>query len=180
MSSNGNYVDVASNLYRLEKDGAQYKVAETMNIPVSNMAIANDSLYIYSSEYNYVTSSSTISYAIVDAARASVVSRKIITDGTESQIVSPYGIAVHPTNGDIYITDALYIAIPSPALRNGVRPPEIFRDISLSCHGRNNLPQPPNDNFGVTIFVLTNFSAHHANAQITANEYSLPGYFFIY
>ncbi len=159
-----------------------------MNIPVSNMAIANDSLYIYSSEYNYVTSSSTISYAIVDAARASVVSRKIITDGTESQIVSPYGIAVHPTNGDIYITDAknytssgtLYCYIPSPALRNGVRPPEIFRDISLSCHGRNNLPQPPNDNFGVTIFVLTNFSAHHANAQITANEYGLLGYFFIY
>ena len=37
---------------------------------------------------------------------ARVVSRKIITDGTESQIVSPYGIAVHPTNGDIYITDA--------------------------------------------------------------------------
>ncbi len=24
-------------------------------------------------------------------------------------------------------------------------------------------PQPPNDNFGVTIFVLTNFSAHHAS-----------------
>lgn len=41
-------------------------------------------------------------------------------------------------------------------------------------------PQPPNDNFGVTIFVLTNFSAHHANAQITANEYGLLGYFFIY
>lgn len=106
VSSNGNYVDVASNLYRLENDGTQYKVAETMNIPVSNMAIANDSLYIYSSEYNYVTSTSTISYAIIDAARGSVVSRKIITDGTESQIVSPYGIAVHPKNGDIYITDA--------------------------------------------------------------------------
>lgn len=106
VSSNGNYVDVASNLYRLENDGTQYKVAEAMNIPVSNMTIANDSLYIYSSEYSYVTSSSTISYAIVDADRKSVVSRKVITDGTESQIVAPYGIAVHPTNGDIYITDA--------------------------------------------------------------------------
>lgn len=28
--------------------------------------------------------------------------------------------------------------------------------------------------------MLTNFSAHHANAQITANEYGLLGYFFIY
>lgn len=106
VSSNGNYVDVASNLYRLENDGTQYKVAETMNIPVSNMAIANDSLYIYSSEYSYVTSSSTISYAIVDTDRRSVVSNKVITDGTENQIVAPYGIAVHPSNGDIYITDA--------------------------------------------------------------------------
>lgn len=106
VSSNGNYVDVASNLYRLENDGTQYKVAEAMNIPVSNMAIANDSIYIYSSEYSYVTSSSTISYSIVDANRNSVVSRKFISDGTESQIVAPYGIAVHPENGDIYITDA--------------------------------------------------------------------------
>ncbi len=106
VSSNGNYADVASNLYRLEKDGTQYKVAETMNIPVSNMALANDSLYIYSSEYNYATSSSTISYTIIDTSRGSVVSGKIITDGTESRIVAPYGIAVHPSNGDIYITDA--------------------------------------------------------------------------
>ncbi|HAY18290.1 MAG TPA: hypothetical protein DCY24_03605 [Rikenellaceae bacterium] len=106
VSSNGNYVDVASNLYRLENDGTQYKVAEAMNIPVSNMAIANDSIYIYSSEYSYVTSSSTITYAIVDANRNSIVSRKFISDGTESQIVAPYGIAVHPYNGDIYITDA--------------------------------------------------------------------------
>ena len=106
VSSNGNYYDVASNLYRMEKDGEQYKVAEAMNIPVSNMAIANDSLYIYSSEYSYVTSSSIISYAIVDASRGSIVSREIITDGTENQIVAPYGITVHPRNGDIYITDA--------------------------------------------------------------------------
>lgn len=106
VSSNGNYVDVSSNLYRLENNGGKYAVAETMNIPVSNMTISGDSLYAYSSEYNYVTSSNTISYAIVNVSDKSVVSRNLITDGTDGQIVSPYGIAVHPSNGDIYITDA--------------------------------------------------------------------------
>ena len=29
-----------------------------------------------------------------------------ITDGTERDIAVPYGIALHPANGDIYVTDA--------------------------------------------------------------------------
>lgn len=106
VSSNGNYVDVSSNLYRLENKGGKYAVAEAMNIPVSNMTISGDQLYAYSSEFSYETYSSTISYAIVNVADKNVVSRQLITDGTESQIVAPYGIAVHPSNGDIYITDA--------------------------------------------------------------------------
>ena len=42
----------------------------------------------------------------MDVASESVVGKQIITDGTESEIVAPYGIAVHPVNGDIYIADA--------------------------------------------------------------------------
>ncbi len=106
VSSNGDYIDTPSNLYRLEKDGDSYKVAEAMNIPVSNMTISDGRLYAYSSEYNYVTAGSTISYVVIDVAGNSVITRDVITDGTESRIVSPYGIAVHPVNGDIYITDA--------------------------------------------------------------------------
>ena len=30
----------------------------------------------------------------------------LISDGTEKDIEVPYGINVHPTNGDIYVTDA--------------------------------------------------------------------------
>ena len=106
VSSNGNYYDVSSNLYVLEKDGGKYKVAKAMDIPVANFTIADDKLYLYSSEYSYATSSTTVSYAVVDVASESVVGKQIITDGTESEIVAPYGIAVHPVNGDIYIADA--------------------------------------------------------------------------
>ena len=106
VSSRGNYDDIPSNLYRLEPDGGRYRVAEAMNIPASNMAVSGDSLYVYSVEYSNQTSKNTVTYAIVDVRKKRVVSRKFITDGTELDIVIPYGIAIHPRNGDIYVTDA--------------------------------------------------------------------------
>ena len=96
VSSRGNYDDVPSNLYRLEPNGGRYQVAEAMNIPASNMAIHGDSLYIYSVEYSNQTSKNTVTYAIIDVKKKRVVSRKFITDGTELDIVIPYGIAIHP------------------------------------------------------------------------------------
>ena len=106
VSSRGNYDDVPSNLYRLEPNGGRYQVAEAMNIPASNMIISGDSLYVYSVEYSNQTSKNTVTYAIIDVKKKRVVSRKFITDGTKLDIVIPYGIAIHPRNGDIYVTDA--------------------------------------------------------------------------
>ena len=107
VANSGGYRDHnPSNLYRLEPDGGRYRVAEAMNIPASNMAVSGDSLYVYSVEYSNQTSKNTVTYAFVDVRKKRVVSRKFITDGTELDIVIPYGIAIHPRNGDIYVTDA--------------------------------------------------------------------------
>ncbi len=106
VSSRGNYDDIPSNLYRLESSGGRYKVAETMNIPASNMALHGDSLYVYSVEYSNQTSKNTVTYAIINVKQKRVVSRSFITDGTDRDIVIPYGLAIHPKNGDIFITDA--------------------------------------------------------------------------
>ena len=106
VSSRGNYDDIPSNLYRLEPVGGRYRVAEAMNIPASNMALSGDSLYVYSVEYSNQTSKNTVTYAIIDTRRKRVVSRSFITDGTERDIVIPYGLTIHPKNGDIFITDA--------------------------------------------------------------------------
>ena len=106
VSSRGNYDDIPSNLYRLEPSGGRYRVVEQMNIPASNMAILGDSLYIYSVEFSNETSKNTVTYAIIDVNKKKVVSRNFITDGTERNIVIPYGIAIHPSNGNIYVTDA--------------------------------------------------------------------------
>ncbi len=106
VSSRGNYDDIPSNLYRLEPSGGRYRVAEAMNIPASNMALHGDSLYVYSVEYSNQTSKNTVTYAIIDVKQKRVVSRSFITDGTERNIVIPYGLAIHPKNGDLFITDA--------------------------------------------------------------------------
>lgn len=106
VSSRGNYDDIPSNLYRLESSGGRYKVAETMNIPASNIALHGDSLYVYSVEYSNQTSKNTVTYAIINVKQKRVVSRSFITDGTDRDIVIPYGLAIHPKNGDIFITDA--------------------------------------------------------------------------
>lgn len=106
VSSRGNYDDVPSNLYRLEQNGGRYRVAEAMNIPASNMVLSGDSLYVYSVEYSNQTSKNTVTYAIINVKEKRLVSRSFITDGTERDIVIPYGLAIHPKNGDIFITDA--------------------------------------------------------------------------
>ncbi len=106
ISSRGNYNDVTSNLYLLEESSNRYKVSKKMNIPVSDMAICGDSLYVYSVEYSYITNKNTVSYAIVNVKEKKIVSRKIINDGTDLDIVIPNGIIVHPVTRDIYIADA--------------------------------------------------------------------------
>ena len=45
-------------------------------------------------------------YGVIDTRTKEVISTNFITDGTERQITMPYGLAVHPETGDIYLTDA--------------------------------------------------------------------------
>ena len=124
-------IEVAINLHRMEKDrfgniyvssrGDGYdehsrtfvistssdQVTDEMELlPVSDMAMCGDSLYVVCSQWNNFTNSNEISYAIYDVVRREIVSRNLITDGTEEQIQIPYGIAVNPETREIFITDA--------------------------------------------------------------------------
>lgn len=108
VSSRGDYKTVPSNLYVLGKKAGRNRmeVIDTLDIPCSNMAVHGDSLYVYSTEWNDYKGENTVSYALVNVRTHEVISRNFITDGTESDISVPYGIAVHPETGDIYVTDA--------------------------------------------------------------------------
>lgn len=124
-------IEVAFNLYRLEKDSRGYiwassrgdyygqnsktyiidprvnMVCDSLDIPNSGMAIAGDSLYVYSAEWNYVTNESTNTYYLVNTLTREVAAHHFISDGAEQQIHSPYGIAVNPNTRDVYIADAV-------------------------------------------------------------------------
>ncbi len=105
VSSRGNYYgDFDSDLFVV--DPRSKSIIKDMKIPVSDMWLDDQYLYIISTEWNYVTGENTVTYAKVDMAEMQVVDRHFIKDGTETQIKVPYGIAVNPVSKDIYVTDA--------------------------------------------------------------------------
>ncbi|MEN0057064.1 MAG: DUF5074 domain-containing protein [Mucilaginibacter sp.] len=104
VTSRGDYKKLPSRLYFIDK--AQQKVTDTIPIAASNYWLDDDLLYVYSTEWSYITYSNVITYAIVDTRTHKVISNAFITDGTDKEIQIPYGIMVHPVTKDIYVTDA--------------------------------------------------------------------------
>lgn len=104
VTSRGDYKQLPSRLYFIDK--AQQKVTDTLPIAVSNYYLDGDSLYVYSTEWSYITYSNVITYGIVNTRTHEIVTRSFITDGTDQEIEIPYGIMVHPVTKDIYVTDA--------------------------------------------------------------------------
>lgn len=109
VTSRGDYNTIPSRFYvldRKDKNSKEMVVKDTLDIPCSEMYIQGDSLYFYSVEWNKQTERNTVTYGIIDVRTGQLVTDHFITDGTEQDIVIPYGICVHPTTGDIYVTDA--------------------------------------------------------------------------
>jgi DNA-binding beta-propeller fold protein YncE len=164
-----NTIDVAINLHRLEVDRQGYiwvssrgdyygrgsktyvidprtdTVCDSLDVPNSEMTLAGDSLYIYGTDWSYVTNNWKISYHIVNTRTREVVTDNFITDGTEQKIRMPYGVAVNRTTREFYITDAgnyvspgyLYCFTPEGTMKWRVRTGDIpahfaFTTIPLS------------------------------------------------
>lgn len=108
VTSRGDRLSRPSRLYVMDRilGTDRMKVTDTLPVACSNMAIHGNLLYFYAAEWSDLTGSNTISYGIIDIRTKEVVSTNFITDGTEREIAMPYGIAVHPETGDIYLTDA--------------------------------------------------------------------------
>lgn len=104
ISSRGDYYGTPSRTFVV--DPRTEKVCAALDIPNSGMAVCGDSIYIYGTEFSYLTGATTVRYSIVDTKTRRVAADRIITDGTDSGIARPYCIAVDPDTRDIYITDA--------------------------------------------------------------------------
>ncbi|MGN0224352.1 MAG: YncE family protein [Muribaculaceae bacterium] len=108
VTSRGDYNSHPSRLFVLQKRKGhnQMEVTDTIDVAVSDMAIHGDSLYYFATDWSNYTQKNTISYGIIDIRTHQVVSDNFITDGTDKDITIPYGIAVHPITGEIFVTDA--------------------------------------------------------------------------
>ena len=152
-----NTIDVAINLHRMEVDRQGYiwvssrgdyygrgsktyiidprteLVCDSLPIANSEMTISGDSLYIYGTEWSYITNDWRITYHIVNTRTREVITDHFITDGTEQKIRMPYGIAVNRTTREFYVTDAgnyvspgrLYCFTPEGAKKWDVRTGDI-------------------------------------------------------
>lgn len=121
VSSRGDYKGLPARLFFLDTD--KQAITDTIPIAATNYCIDEDLLYVYGTEFSYITNGWDISYSVVDTRTRELVTvpdtiyegetmkirqvpKKIITDGTDKKIEKPYGIMVHPETKDIYITDA--------------------------------------------------------------------------
>lgn len=104
VTSRGDYYTVPSSLFVL--DAATGTVKKNFQISVSGMTIVNDKLYYFGNEFNYNTHSYSKTFGIIDVKTEEIISNKMIGQQYADAIKTPYGIAVNPVTGDIYLTDA--------------------------------------------------------------------------
>lgn len=104
ISSRGDYYDTPSrlNVY----DTRHERMVKSFDNNVSSMWLDGDSLYVIGVQFSYVTMENEISYAVINTETMEVVSNNFITDGTDRNIVIPYGVAVNPITKEIYVADA--------------------------------------------------------------------------
>ena len=76
------------------------------------MTLSGDSLFVYSTEWSYLTGENTISYTVIDTKTQKVIDRDFIKDGTAKDIKIPYGIATNRERGEFYVTDAKNYVTP--------------------------------------------------------------------
>jgi DNA-binding beta-propeller fold protein YncE len=110
VSSRGDYYNEPSKLYFIDLETE--KVIGSLNMAVSNLDVVGDSAYVYAVEWSHNTQKNTITYGIFNIRTKEVVSRNFITDGTDKDIVIPYGVKVNPVTKDIYVTDAIDYVTP--------------------------------------------------------------------
>lgn len=104
VSSRGDYKNTPSNLYVI--DSTTDEVKQCLDIPVGGMCIDGDKLYYYSVAYSMTSGGNKVTYGILDTRTKRQITDRIITDGTDKDIMIPYGIAVNPETKEIFMSDA--------------------------------------------------------------------------
>lgn len=110
VSSRGDYYNIPSKTFVI--DSQTDEVTDEFDLPCSNMTRSGDSIYVYSTEWSYITNKNTITYAVINTETKKIVEKNFIKDGTEKDIIIPYGVAVNPNTKEIFVTDAKNYVTP--------------------------------------------------------------------
>lgn len=113
--SRGNNADIKASWCRI--NSVSDEVTQTFeNLAAINFCIRNDTAYLYN--FDFVKNSYWVK--TFDCKTEQLISENFISDGTE--IERPFGIYVHPSNGNVYLTDARNYTVKGDLLcfnRNG-------------------------------------------------------------
>jgi YVTN family beta-propeller protein len=101
VTSRGDYGATAPNLYVI--DTKTDAVKKNLQIPATDLAIHDNTAYIYKANYRAATNNYDIGYLTLNVETETVISDNFI-EGTTISL--PYGIGVDPVSGDVYIADA--------------------------------------------------------------------------
>ena len=111
VSSRGNYGDVPANLYVV--DTQTEKVVKTLGKGVTSVALKGDVAYVINIEYGPAPEYKTIyDYYTINLSTHTINPGSFLSTDVQEKITYPYSVAVHPTVGDIIITDASDFVTP--------------------------------------------------------------------
>ncbi|ULB33814.1 MULTISPECIES: YncE family protein [Proteiniphilum] len=104
VTSRGDHRGNSSRLFFIDRQ--KQIVSDSVLLSVNNFQIDGDSLYLFGIEERAASNVNKFNFTIINTTTREVINTHFITDGTERQFETPYGIMVHPETKDIYITDA--------------------------------------------------------------------------
>lgn len=102
VTSRGNYADKPSCLQAYVKKDGEYAYDRTVVSPCDNIALFQNKIYYYGTTYDASWTPTYTYGTVVDG----VPGGSFIDSNWEKMIESPYCIAVQPSTGDIFVTDA--------------------------------------------------------------------------
>ena len=104
VSSRGDYFAIPSRLYCIDLNTET--VVDSVLTAVSDFDIVGDSLYLYGSEFSYITMQDEVTFGIVSTETHKILTTNFITDGTDTELQKPYCLKINPLTREILLSDA--------------------------------------------------------------------------
>ncbi|MFD1258915.1 YncE family protein [Mucilaginibacter terrae] len=101
VNSQGDYLTVAPKLYVI--DTQTDRVKKVFDLQAQNFCIDDDLAYVISTGSG---TSQKYAYNLINIKEETLLIQQFITDGSQNQILIPYGMAVNPLTKEVLVTDA--------------------------------------------------------------------------